>query len=42
MLAARRLPDGGFPAWVDVEEKGKPSQWVTLRALPVLKQAHVS
>jgi hypothetical protein len=24
--------------WVDVEEKGKPSKWVTLRALRVLKQ----
>jgi hypothetical protein len=25
--------------WVDVEEKDKPSKWVTLRALRVLKQA---
>jgi hypothetical protein len=25
--------------WVDVEHKGKPSKWVTLRALRVLKQA---
>ena len=25
--------------WVDVEEMGKPSKWVTLRALRVLKQA---
>lgn len=25
--------------WVDVEDKGKPSKWVTLRALRVLKQA---
>ena len=25
--------------WVDVEEKGKPSKWVTLRALRVLKRA---
>jgi hypothetical protein len=25
--------------WVDVEEKGKPSKWVTLRALRVLGQA---
>jgi len=25
--------------WVDVEEKGKPSKWVTLRALRVLKAA---
>jgi hypothetical protein len=24
--------------WVDVEEKGKPSKWVTLRALSVLKR----
>lgn len=25
--------------WVDVEEKGQPSKWVTLRALSVLKKA---
>ena len=25
--------------WVDIEEKGKPSKWVTLRALRVLKKA---
>jgi hypothetical protein len=25
--------------WVDIEEKGKPSKWVTLRALRVLRQA---
>ena len=25
--------------WVDIEEKGKPSKWVTLRALRVLKHA---
>jgi hypothetical protein len=25
--------------WVDVEEKGKPSKWVTLRALRVLRRA---
>lgn len=25
--------------WIDVEEKGRPSKWVTLRALRVLKQA---
>ncbi|HLE74331.1 MAG TPA: hypothetical protein VI688_08805, partial [Anaerolineales bacterium] len=24
--------------WVDLEEKGKPSKWVTLRALRVLKR----
>jgi len=23
--------------WIDVEEKGKPSKWVTLRALGALK-----
>lgn len=26
--------------WVDVEEKGKPSKWVTLRALRVLKRSN--
>jgi len=26
--------------WVDIEEKGKPSKWVTLRALQVLKAAY--
>jgi hypothetical protein len=26
-------------SWVDIEEKGKPSKWVTLRALRVLKRA---
>jgi hypothetical protein len=26
--------------WVDIEEKGKPSKWVTLRALRVLKRIH--
>lgn len=25
--------------WIDVEEKGKPSKWVTLRAMRVLKRA---
>jgi hypothetical protein len=25
--------------WVDVEQKGKPSKWVTLRALRVLKRS---
>jgi hypothetical protein len=25
--------------WIDIEDKGKPSKWVTLRALRVLKQA---
>jgi hypothetical protein len=27
--------------WVDVEAKDKPSKWVTLRALRVLKQARL-
>jgi len=26
--------------WVDIEQKGKPSKWVTLRALRVLKRVH--
>ena len=26
--------------WVDIEEKGKPSKWVPLRALKVLKAAY--
>jgi hypothetical protein len=25
--------------WVDIEEKGKPSKWVTLRAMRVLNRA---
>jgi hypothetical protein len=28
--------------WVDVEEKGKPSKWVTLRALRVLKRVEAT
>ncbi len=24
--------------WIDIEAKGKPSMWVTLRALRILKQ----
>ncbi len=24
--------------WVDIEEKGKPSKWVTLRSLRLVKQ----
>jgi hypothetical protein len=27
--------------WIDIEEKGKPSKWVTLRALRVLKAAGI-
>jgi hypothetical protein len=26
--------------WVDIERKGQPSKWVTLRALRVLKAAY--
>lgn len=26
--------------WIDIEEKGEPSKWVTLRALRVLKEAY--
>ena len=26
--------------WADIEEKGQPSKWVTLRALRVLKAAY--
>jgi hypothetical protein len=44
MLLAKRGERGRWPmeytyngkTWVDVEEKGKPSKWVTLRALRVL------
>jgi hypothetical protein len=25
--------------WVDIEKKGKPGKWVTLRALRVLKRS---
>jgi hypothetical protein len=28
--------------WIDFESKGKPSKWVTLRALRVLKVAGVA
>jgi hypothetical protein len=27
--------------WADIEEKGKPSKWVTLRALRVLRGSDV-
>jgi len=27
-------------SWVDIEKKGRPSKWVTLRALRVLKAAY--
>jgi hypothetical protein len=26
--------------WMDIEKKGKPSKWVTLRALRVLKMVY--
>jgi hypothetical protein len=26
--------------WIDIEEKNKPSKWITLRALRVLKRYH--
>jgi hypothetical protein len=26
--------------WIDIEEKGEPSKWITLRALRVLKTAY--
>jgi hypothetical protein len=26
--------------WADVEEKGEPSKWVTLRAVRMLKRLH--
>jgi hypothetical protein len=28
--------------WVDIEKKGQPSKWVTLRTLRVLKAAYPS
>ncbi|MFC1972659.1 hypothetical protein ACFLVE_04580 [Chloroflexota bacterium] len=27
--------------WVDIEKKGQPSKWITLKALRVLKSAHL-
>lgn len=47
MLLAKRDADGRWSleytyngkTWVDVEVKGKPSKWVTLRAMRVLKRA---
>ncbi|HEX6384989.1 MAG TPA: nitrogen fixation protein NifH, partial [Anaerolineae bacterium] len=47
LLLGKRDTQGRWPleytyngkTWVDVEEKGKPSKWVTLRALRVLKRA---
>lgn len=46
MLLAKRDENGRWPleytyngkTWIDVEVKGKPSKWVTLRALRVLKR----
>ena len=28
--------------WVDIEQRGKPSKWVTLRALRVVKQSAIA
>ena len=47
LLRAKQDDQGRWPleytyngkTWIDVEEKGKPSKWVTLRALRVLQQA---
>jgi hypothetical protein len=50
ILLEAREPDGRWllentfngKMWVDIEEKGKPSKWVTLRAMRVLKRlSHV-
>jgi hypothetical protein len=46
LLLEKQTPAGPWPleytyngkTWVDIEEKGQPSKWVTLRALRVLKQ----
>jgi hypothetical protein len=45
LVLSARQPDGKWllentfngKMWVDIEEKGKPSKWITLRALRVLK-----
>lgn len=29
--------NGTLRVWIDIEQKGKPSKWITLRALRVLK-----
>jgi hypothetical protein len=50
LLLGKRDADGRWPleytyngkTWVDVEQKGRPSKWVTLRALRVLQAAGVS
>jgi hypothetical protein len=47
MVRAKRDVDGRWPleysyngkTWVDVEVKGQPSKWVTLRAMRVLSRA---
>lgn len=47
MVLAKQRPDGRWKmeytyngkTWVDIEEKGGPSKWVTLRALRVLNRA---
>jgi hypothetical protein len=49
LIISMRQPDGRWlmkhslngKMWVDFEVKGKPSKWVTLRALRVLKAAEM-
>ena len=46
-MISMRQPDGRWlmkhslngKMWADIEVKGKPSKWITLRALRVLKAA---
>jgi hypothetical protein len=50
LLLSKRDKQGRWPmeytyngkTWVDIEQKGKPSKWVTLRAVRVLKEAGVT
>jgi hypothetical protein len=45
-----RQPDGKWllentytgKMWVDIEQKGKPSKWITLRALRTLKRLGIA
>ncbi len=47
LVLSQRVADGRWllkrslngKMWVDIETKGQPSKWVTLRALRVLKTA---
>jgi hypothetical protein len=49
LILSKRNPEGQWKmeysyngkTWADVEQKGKPSKWVTLRALRVLKRAGI-